>query len=798
MLKNLFAFIFLLLFFNNNSSAQSIDSSLNKFSNDYAQEKIYIHFDKYAYNKGETIWFKAYIMDGNMPSTQSKNFYADWYDDKGDLVRHDAFPIFQSTAKGQLVIPEKYTGNSLHIKAYTKWMLNFDSAFLFSKYITIIQSKTQQEQSTNIKTKIDFFPEGGEIIHGIGSFVAFKATNQYGLPIHVNGIVKNNLGEFIDSIKTDHDGMGTVYINNPNVQQQYAAYYTDEFTGIEHTKQLPTVTLDGVAMQVQNLGKVSVVTIKRTEAVSDDKKYVKLFAFMNEEVVFKAIIKLANKTTQTLQIPTDSFPTGVLQLTLFNDNYLPLSERIVFVKNDNYQFSPSIKTLTTSLTKRGKNVIDIDIPDSLFSNMSLSITDANIAVDSTTNIFSQLLLTGDLKGNVYNPSYYFLNNDETTLQHLDLVMLTNGWRKYNWQQIINGKMPYTKYKKDSTYLQIAGNTFGIDKSDLLQNPNILLISQAKDSSRKQLILPIRKDFSFGKSNFIFYDSLKVYYTFLGSNKLNRSAEVVFNNGLFNSPSKTNLDTIISKYVAINFSFFDKQKKLDEEYNRLVKLKGSGVLQEVIVKTKARPVVDALDNTYATGMFNGGDAYQFDVTNDVRAQSAQTVFTYLQGLVPGLQILQQEGETVAKWRHHTTDFFLDEMLSDADMVGSINMNDIAYIKVFKPPFFGGRGGSPGGAIAVYTRKGADVKSTPGKGISFKYLEGYTAYKEFYTPNYEKQNDASLPDVRTTLYWNPYILADASKKKTTIEFYNNDVSKKLRVVLCGMNAEGKLAWIEKTIE
>ena len=167
-------------------------------------------------------------------------------------------------------------------------------------------------------------------------------------------------------------------------------------------------------------------------------------------------------------------------------------------------------------------------------------------------------------------------------------------------------------------------------------------------------------------------------------------------------------------------------------------------------------------------------------------------------MPGLQIVQQEGETVVKWRHHTTDFFLDEMHSDADMVGGINMNDIAYIKVFKPPFFGGTGGSPGGAIAVYTRKGADVKSTPGRGIAFKYLEGYTAYKEFYTPNYEKLNDATVPDVRTTLYWNPYILTDASKKKATIEFYNNDVSKKIRLILCGMNAEGKLAWVEKTFE
>jgi hypothetical protein len=168
------------------------------------------------------------------------------------------------------------------------------------------------------------------------------------------------------------------------------------------------------------------------------------------------------------------------------------------------------------------------------------------------------------------------------------------------------------------------------------------------------------------------------------------------------------------------------------------------------------------------------------------------------MVAGLQISTQDGETVVKWRQSSTSFFVNEIQSDVDAIESLSMNDIAYIKVFKPPFFGGFGGSPGGAIAIYTRKGTDVKSTPGKGLAFKYLEGYAAHKEFYSPNYEKETDASQPDIRTTLYWSPYILTDATKKKVTVEFYNNDVSKKLRVILCGMNADGKLTWVEKMIE
>ena len=796
-----FSFTLLSILLNSSTLfAQQVDSILNIMATDFAQEKVFVHFDKSIYNKGETIWFKAYIMDGNLPSVQSKNFYADWYDDNGALVKHTAYPVFQSSAKGEFIIPESYAGSNLHIKAYTKWMLNFDTSFLFNKHITVLQAAILQPATTVAKSSLQFFPEGGDIINGVGCFVAFKATNQFGKPIGITGVIKNNLEQIIDSIKTEHDGMGSIFIAAPNIKQAYTAYYKDDLTGIEHVKSLPTIIDSSVGMQVQNLGKVVVVNIKRSEVVSDDKKYLKLYAIINNQVVYKAKFKLVNKSSQTLEIPADSLPTGIMQISLFNANFLPLAERIVFVKNDNYQFEPSIKVQVKNVAKRAKNVVEIFASDSLLSNMSVAITDASIINDSSSNIYSQLLLCGDIKGTINHPEYYFLKNDETTQQKLDLVMLTNGWRKYNWQKIAASKLPLIRYKRDTTYLQILGKSFGLDKNDLLLKPDIMLFLQSKDSTKRNFILPLDKEGFFGKTNFIFYDTIKIYYTFLGNAKLNRNGEVAFQNGLFNTPSKFNLDTLIKKYASQDYTFFENLRKQDAAYKRLAATKGSGVLNEVTVKSKSRTktVKEILDEKYASGMFASGDAYQFDVTEDIRAQNAVSVFSYLQGMVAGLQINTQNGEAQVNWRGSATSFFLNEINTDAANIENINMNDVAYIKVFKPPFFGGSGGSPGGAIAIYTRKGGDVKSTPGKGLGFKFLEGYTAYKEFYAPNYEQQNDATIADIRTTLYWNPYILTDAITKKATITFFNNDVSKKLRVILYGMNTDGKLAWVEKIIE
>lgn len=187
-----------------------------------------------------------------------------------------------------------------------------------------------------------------------------------------------------------------------------------------------------------------------------------------------------------------------------------------------------------------------------------------------------------------------------------------------------------------------------------------------------------------------------------------------------------------------------------------------------------------------------------MTNDPFAASATSVFQYLQGRVAGLQITDNGADVSLSWRGSTPELILDEIPSTIDVVRTLSMNDIAYVKVFPPPFFGANGGGAGGAIAIYTRKGDDVKLAPGEGLNFQQVSGYTPYKEFYNPNYENSNPDYTEDARTTLYWNPFILTNGKTKTVQIEFFNNDISKKLRLILEGVNSDGKLARVEKIIE
>jgi len=135
-----------------------------------------------------------------------------------------------------------------------------------------------------------------------------------------------------------------------------------------------------------------------------------------------------------------------------------------------------------------------------------------------------------------------------------------------------------------------------------------------------------------------------------------------------------------------------------------------------------------------------------------------------------------------------------------MIVSMPISDIAYVKAIRPPFFGSPGGGSGGAIAIYTKKGKSNRggNDNAKGMEYAVLGGYSVFKEFYNPNYDKPTANFESDNRTTLYWNPYVLTNKRSPRIKIEFYNNDSSKKLQLVLEGINSNGKLARVVKYIE
>ncbi|MDD2793621.1 MAG: hypothetical protein PHD73_10625, partial [Sediminibacterium sp.] len=552
----------------------------------------------------------------------------------------------------------------------------------------------------------------------------------------------------------------------------------------------------------------TIFVIKRNAAVSDNFKMLHLVATMNQQLVYNASVNLSTKIRAGGEISTAGLPTGILQLTVFDQQWIPVAERIVYVNNNNYQFFPDLYADTKRFTNRSKNTFSIHVPDSIATNMSVSVTDAAFPSDSSSGIISQFLLSGDLKGYIHQSAYYFSSDNESVRQHRDFLMLTHGWRRIKWEDIIAEKPLQLKYPIDSDYLQIKGKLIVGKNNALKPNQQLTLILQSKDSTKQYFMVPLAADGSFNQRGLIFFDTAKVYYQINADKKLSDRLTANIQSGIpmMDIPAALKLseysrpDTTGLKAGNL---FYTNAATVRSRFDTTVTLK------EVVVHSKVKSAVEILDEKYTTGIFSDRNDYSFDIVNDERAKASINIFYYLQNLIPGLSmsipIMGTNGAEDANsdnvpglsWREGTPDIFINEMPADALSAMNLSMTDVAYVKVFKPPFMGSTGSGASGAIAIYTKKPADRSTDRIKGMNSATLSGYTAYKEFYHPDYTYPV-AKKPDTRSTLYWNPYVLTDKKNKTVKISFFNNDLTRKFRIIVEGVNAAGKLARVEKIIE
>ncbi|RYY20382.1 MAG: hypothetical protein EOO04_20165 [Chitinophagaceae bacterium] len=587
----------------------------------------------------------------------------------------------------------------------------------------------------------------------------------------------------------------------PEPGEQYKAVWKDQGGKVQQTN-LPVAKKSGIVLETKKVPNGITFAVRRTDEAARDIPAVYIVAQMQQQLLYRAKASLQKNPIVSGMIPLQNIPAGIVQVTIFTEDEKPLAERIVFVNTPDYYFITDLNVPLKSVERRGRNVIQIDVPDTIACNLSLSITDAgtNPQEPGDNDIFSQVLLTSDIKGYVHNPMYYFASDVDSVLQHLDLVMMTNGWRRFRWEDVLANKFPNLVHKPED-YLSIEGKVNGLTKSELTQK-ELTGILTLDNGTQQLLSIPVANDGRFVVPGLFFYDTAKMYYQFNNDkNKILSSKALVDikNNFLPKANAFKPLPDLAARVLKYDTAILSKnrfmaQKNIAQiEEDRRVQTLAS---VEVIAKQKTKK--EKMDEEYTGGLFRGGDGYTFITEDDPFANSAQSVLQYLQGKVAGLQITGSGQQMSMSWRGGTPSLYLNEMAGDLSLVQNTPMTDVAMIKVFRPPFMGGFGGGSGGAIAVYTKKGKAANDNI-KGLDFAKIPGYTPPKQFFSPDYSKLDAAqSAGDFRTTLYWNPFVMTDASNRRILFTFYNNDISKKLRVVIEGVNMEGKLTRIEKIIE
>ncbi|HSN09173.1 MAG TPA: hypothetical protein VLS85_09045, partial [Hanamia sp.] len=500
-------------------------------------------------------------------------------------------------------------------------------------------------------------------------------------------------------------------------------------------------------------------------------------------------------------IPTESLPGGILTITVFDQQWKPLAERITYVNSEDYLFQPDVNVVNRGLGKRAKNNLQISVPDNISANLSVSVTDAKLESENSDNIISHLLLTGELKGKVYDPAHYFLNNSDSIAQQLDLVMLTHGWRRFDWEKVVHGKFPVINYPKDTSYLSLSGKVIGATPEQLQKAGDIILMLTEKNSGTQTFTIPVAPDGYFDDPSLILFDTAQIFYDFATKKSMSKvSVQFMpdilppFSN-YFNAPAFSNLyfkDTTGNEYHLQ----LSREAELQLQY-----FKGK-VLENINIKSKIKSKVQMVNDKYTSGLFKAGNATELDLLDDPLSISYTDIVSYIQGKVPSLYFDNAANKFL--WMRNRAGengpgLYLNEMATSYDMISNIPVANVAYIKVFRPGFVGAPGSGTGGAIVIYTKIGKDGEPISNlKGLDNNHVNGYTVVREFYSPDYDSSTTDDKKDLRTTLYWNPTVTTSPGQNKVNLTFFNNDFTEEFRVIIEGMTNDGRLTHIEKIVK
>jgi len=651
-----------------------------------------------------------------------------------------------------------------------------------------------------MQTDVQFFPESGNFVNGIYSRVAFKAVGIDGLGTAIKGNVTDNENNEVARLNTLHAGMGNFLIK-PQTGKSYTANITFA-DGTARAIPLPKALDEGYVLSVYQTTKDSVL-VRIHASANNLHTSINLIVHSSGETIFANPVTIGGPLT-SIWLAKTSFPGGIAQFTIFNSNNEPLNERIAFIRgNDKMQLN--IKTAKTTYNSKEHVLMDLEAKDSkgkpTFGNFSVAVTDeSKVPVDESaeSTIFSNLLLTSDLKGYVEKPNYYFTkDDDEEVNKALDNLMLTQGYRRFEWKELNNTVNTKPKFEAEGLGSNISGTITTLGHKPLPE-ANVMLTA-LKAGVTKITTSDANGRFIF-KDLFI-TDSVRIAIqgrTAKNSDKLITIVDTTPKVRINRNPNLADVSTNITGTLKI---YIDNGKKEDDIYEKLGQLDKVHRLREVQIRAK-KPTHEPYtyqgplripeglsDQVYtppadvAPLEISLGAYLQHELRKiEFRPLKIDDIFitNYPYGYVNGNYVPLQLVVDGQSMRPFEIAEYLDDNFVDIDQIAKIELVLSSPSLIYA---------LHGASLMIYTKRGY-IRKTNNPAMVNITPRGFNKVREFYSPRYDRPGNADkLPDLRTTVYWNPYLKTDVSGK-TTFNFFNADGPGTYRVVVEGINAAGEL--------
>lgn len=638
---------------------------------------------------------------------------------------------------------------------------------------------------------VQFFPEGGEVIEGLASRVAFKAINGKGAGIDVKGSVVDNSGTKITDFNSTHLGMGSLYMNaEPGKSYKANISFAD---GTTKTFDLPKAIASGIVAQVNNTDSLSfnLKIIANDPYYTTNKSKTLFIVASHDGIIYYAAKTRLNTQVTAAKIPKDKFPAGIVQITLFSETGEPISERLAFnyqpnalklsLKSDLLNYKPRQKVKLAVAAKNSSGLAE--------GNFSISVTDEQkvpVNENSEITIVSSLLLTSELKGYVEQPNYYFNKTTEKKLADLDVLMLAQGFRRFAYKNILSAQFPPVSFLPEQD-MRFTGTLR--DRTGMPVRKGGLRLTVPGTTTSAETISSPSGIFAF--TNLNIQDSLEVVinakYSANGSNLmiiLDPQPAPQLSRNIYSPDEVVNIDSAMAPYL--------NNSKRQYSYLR--------TLKEVKIESAKPKKPSHADYPALSGL----SSIMSTVIDGERFAGCNILALCLQTMATGLTFYENAFYVTRDYNAGSrvpVQIFLNGMPVDYFALSSVNTAEVESVEVFTKDELGtvNRLYNTNGVLVVNLKKapkGTKIsmdefkKMIPQPNVLKFSPKGFSKQREFYAPKYiNPAATYNFNDLRSTIYWNPKVVTDATGG-LPLEYYNADGRGTYRAVIEGVDKNGNI--------
>jgi len=739
-------------------------------------EKVFVHTDKDIYAAGETLWGAIYLVDGqtHMTSNFSAHVYIELIDQKDSIVQSLKVLMTELSEPISLELPRKLKDGNHLLIAYTNYQRNTGNNTIFRKKIHIVNRKedtnyandsAERDPPSTIATldqvKLKFFPEGGDCVTDIPCRVAIVSQTTSNYPINTQGKVFDNSGEYVGLFMTNQQGMGSFYYT-PSTNAPYTARVDNQQTDYN----LPAALESAYSLQVQRKNKGVQLLIQTNKDIGLEGSTIAVHH--RGMLLLEEKIEISQTKTIIPLDPADLLP-GVYVATLFEVKGSPVAERLFFIAPtekstalDLYLSKEDIQTRDSlEIVIDHRDIENLTYLDETESLISLSVVPSFALNASNSDIRSWILLNSDLDVPIQDAKDIIFQDNETARDHLiDQFLMTRAWRRFSWKEVTDSSLLSTPYKLEKG-LSITGQLHKREKENKPLEGKVFL-NQLGSGLFDETITDESGEFTFGP--YVFYDTTK--FAIQGrihkrKNRKKATSDITVEDGslldvLIKDTSSPKISpTPIQEYIplSVNLRAYDELSKEVQKYDPdFYDL--SIQLDEVSIT--AERITQREKERQSRIAHVGKPSHRLDLIEDELLSNLTDIAQLFQ-LLPGVIVRRNGLNFQVFYRNAPVGvFIIDGNQTDPENIQSFSPREIEFIDLLRDTdAFRYRGASV--AIAIYLKQGADAYAdeTPAKGISITEVIGYHLAKEFASLQLPRDSRSLLPDIRTTLHWNPKI-------------------------------------------